>query len=304
MKKNIELIHLEYLNKRRISLDASKKRKLKYLTRGYQGEAEFLLWFKQYGSEHALVLPNYWFHDGKTMETDFLIITEGTWYAVDVKNFAGKFVYKNEECWLNDYLLDENFFHSMSTRVRKLQRIASEVSHGIKVVGVMAFINEHCQVEVDCQVDFDIVFRNQLKNYLTNIKQYRPLPADYIMLTDSVLSRYKTISPFRPIGLKPEEFAQLRKGICCPHCHSFEHRVTRNFVQCIACDYRQSKHEAVLEAVRDLRHVFIDNEEMLTATNVLNYMNQMVKRRTVNRVLASHFPKISGGPATYYKVDL
>lgn len=46
MEKNIELIHLEYLKKRFVSLDSGKLKKLKNLTRGYQGEADFYFGLK------------------------------------------------------------------------------------------------------------------------------------------------------------------------------------------------------------------------------------------------------------------
>lgn len=304
MKKNIELIHLEYLSKRLITLDAGQKKKLKYLTRGFQGEAEFLLWFKNYGSKHAKIIPNFWFHEGKTMESDFLILTENTWHAVDVKNFAGKFEYKNNECWLNNHLLDENFFQSMSTRVRKLQRIANEVSPDIKVVGAMVFINEHCQVEIACNVDFDIVFRNQLKNYLSEIKQYQPLTTNYQVLADSVLSRYKTASPFRPIGLKPEEFDKLRIGLSCMKCSNYNLTISKKNVSCSQCQHKTMKRDAICELARELRYIFIDNPEMITSKTIRHFAGNSISERTIIRALNYGYERKSKARSTYYDVPL
>lgn len=98
IQKSIELIHLEYLNRRHIALEATKQRKLGKLLRGYKGEAELILWFKKYGSRHVRLVPNYWFHEGKTMESDVLVLTDELWCTVDVKNFDGFFEYKNEAC--------------------------------------------------------------------------------------------------------------------------------------------------------------------------------------------------------------
>lgn len=304
MDKNIELIHLEYLEKRFLALDTNKLKKLKYLTRGYQGEAEFLLWFKKFGSEHAKIIPNYWFHDGKTMESDFLIMTEKVWYTVDVKNFDGTFEYKNNECWLNGYLFDENFFHTMSTRVRKLQRIAQDVSSNIEVVGAMVFINEHCELKIDSQVDFDIVTRNQLKNYLTTIKQYRPLPTDYNNQIDTVLDRYRTTNPFRPIGLKPVELDKLRRGICCYNCSSYSVQITKKNIKCKQCNFDVLKREGVIEAARQLRYIFIDNPEFVTTDSVWRFCDNLISKNTIRRALTSQYERKSSGKSTYYDIPI
>lgn len=192
----------------------------------------------------------------------------------------------------------------MSTRIRKLQRIAGEVSKKIKVVGAMVFINEHNQISIDREVDFDVVTRNQLKNYIAGIKQYQPMSDYLVNQIDKVLARYKTANPFRPTGLKPEEFDKLRKGVCCSRCGSYDVNISRKFITCHQCQNTFLKSDAICEAARELKYIFIDNPEFVTTGNVRKLLNNTVSERTVVRTLAGKYQRNMKSISPYYYIPI
>lgn len=141
MQKNTELIQLETSVIRQINLTEEQKHRFWSLKQGYIGESEVAQWLEKYADDSWHVLSDYWFNYKSTMQADFLLIKENHWLVIEVKNFDGEFEYRNHECYINAHLMENNFMNAMATKVRRLTRIANEVSENIKVTGAMIFIN-------------------------------------------------------------------------------------------------------------------------------------------------------------------
>lgn len=305
MQKSTELIQLEILEVRLVDLDEKQKRRSWSLKLGFIGEAEVELWIKKYGNKHWHLIHDYWFYNKKTMQADFLIIKENQWLVIEVKNFDGKFEYKNHECTINHRLMDDDIMMSMSSKVSRLKRIASEVSAEIEVLGAMVFINEHCQVEIEQHVDFEIILRNQFKNFLKRHNDFMamPLMPDHFNQVQKVLNRYVTKNPFQPTGLTVENFGLLRKGVTCKDCHSFDIDVLLKNVTCRHCHSKELKSDAILRSAEQLRYVFFDNAEMVTTRNVFEFTGGQISQGTIRKVLGNSYRKNGSTKAAYYEIE-
>lgn len=305
MQKSTELIQLEILEVRLVDLDEKQKRRSWSLKLGFIGEAEVELWIKKYGNKHWHLIHDYWFYNKKTMQADFLIIKENQWLVIEVKNFDGKFEYKNHECTINHRLMDDDIMMSMSSKVSRLKRIASEVSAEIEVLGAMVFINEHCQVEIEQHVDFEIILRNQFKNFLKRHNDFMamPLMPDHFNQVQKVLNRYVTKNPFQPTGFPVENFGLLRKGVTCKDCHSFDIDLSMKNVTCRDCHSKELKSDAILRSAEQLRYVFFDNAEMVTTRNVYEFTGGQISQGTIRKVLGNSYRKNGSTKAAYYEIE-
>lgn len=306
MKKNNEHIHLELCHIRKIGLVATKKTRLYYLSRGYEGEKVVLYWIQKFGSESWLIIADYWFDNGKLLQADFIVVTEDTWYVIEVKNYDGDFQYKNYDCILNGKLLADNIMTKMQERMNRVKHMTSEMKRPIKVEGAMIFINEHSQVEIDSELDYDIVMRHQLRSYIKNMKSKSNYPLDpaYVKECQAIFDRYRVESPFQPESLKPESFASLKKGVTCCECDSFETVARYKMIECTRCGAKEMKSKTIMRVAYQLRYLYYDYPQIVTKHNLYEFMGGMIGSSAIRKTMSKHYPKIGESNKLYYKIEI
>lgn len=303
LKKNLELRYLEARKIRgMLESDELKKRYYKLLI-GYEGENEVYIWLGEFGSWEWLIFYDLWFEMGNGTQADIIVVADTTWFLFEVKNYDGHFRYENGESWLNNLRFKDNVMSRMDQRVRKLQYIADELHMGIKVEGAMIFINEHCSVEIDQGFNFDIVMRNNLKQYLRDMKRAHPnrLGHKYLESVNNAIGKYRGESPFKPTPIGVEAFGELRKGIPCVACGDFNTVSRHKTVLCTKCGSSENKSAAIIRSAKQLRLLYFDQPEMVTRKNVYEFMGNMISATTVKKTLSQHFQmKGSGSNHSYY----
>src|SRR5699024_332327 len=194
----------------------------------------------------------------------------------------------------------------MNHRVNRIRHMAAEVNPEIEVVGAMVFINEHSDVVLESGNDFDVVMRNQLQRYIRKFREntHYPMFDQTINRVYQVFEGHQDQSPFVPKSLPLEVFEQLRKGITCKNCDSFDVRMTHKYVECRRCWTNELKSEAILRTAYQLRYLYYDHPEMVTRQNVYEFSGEMVSNSTIYRILAKNYPKVGKTDGLYYKIDL
>lgn len=306
MKKTLEHRHLELCKIRQILFTDQESTRLIKLSRGFNGEYDCYCWIIEFGNKRWYVIYDYWFNYGNRTQADFIIIADSHWSLIEVKNYDGHFKYSDGKCQLNDFAFSDDVMARMSERVRKLQRMADELNSNIKVDGAMFFINEHCTVDINDSLNFDIVTRNGIRQYLKEINAAYPgsLTDDYLTRVKHVLSKYQTESPFEPQSLSPETFDLMPKGITCRDCHSFETKVSHKTIRCSVCGSSESKSDAVARSAKQLRHLYFDKPTMMTKKNICTFMGNKINEYGVRNLLSKSFTQIGRGPSTFYDVPL
>lgn len=305
MKKSLELKYLEVLNNRQMLNTENVKNRYYKLILGYEGEREVYIWVKKYGSEDWLIFYDLWFEMGNGTQADFVVVSDTTWFLLEVKNYDGHFRYEQGVCWLNDFQFKDNVMSRMDQRVLKLQLIADELKSGIKVVGAMIFVNEHCSVQVDQALNFDIVTRSGLKKYLTQMKYANSgkLSAEYVELSRSLIAKYTGESPFKPMALDFDAFDEVPKGITCEHCHSFHTKVRHQSVLCHSCGVTESKTAAIIRSAKQLSLLYFDKPNVVTRKNLFEFMGGKVSGVSIYKALSKNFEMKGAGNAYYYRID-
>ena len=304
MSKKLE--QLLICGNREALLSKEMEKEFYNLEQGFRGENEQLEWFKKYGSEHWHYVSNYWFNHGKLMEADMLVISEQEWLVIEVKNYHGLFEYKDRECYINGRLMSDDQVAKMNHRLNRIRHIAAEVSSEIKVVGAMVFINEHSDVRLENGNEFDVVMRNQLQRFIRKFRERNdyPLSNQKFDRVFRILKKHQATSPFVPKSLPLESFAELRKGITCKACGSFETQSKYKSIKCRSCLTTEHKHEAALRTAYQLRYMYYDHPEMLTRRNIYEFCGKLISERTISRALTSRYKIIGATSSLYYDIQI
>ena len=77
----------------------SQGEQFKRMEAGFYGEEKFHQYLTKFGLEHWTILRNKWLKNDGHFECDFIVITRYAIYVFEVKNYFGKFVYKNGQSY-------------------------------------------------------------------------------------------------------------------------------------------------------------------------------------------------------------
>ena len=99
----IQLEFLSILKGRSPKLFAEHKNLYKRLKAGEMGEKEVLYYFQKFGQPNWRYIHNYWANSNGVAESDLLVFTDTSCYVLEVKNYTGKFEYKNGATTIDGY---------------------------------------------------------------------------------------------------------------------------------------------------------------------------------------------------------
>lgn len=305
MEKSHELTQLEICHRRGIKLDKQATTRLHTLTKGYEGENIVYQWFKKYSKGQLNIITDYWFFHGKSMQVDLLVILNQRWIVIEVKNFYGKFEYRNHECYLRGKLMGDNYFTQLIHRTQRLQHIANELNPAIKVESVMVFIDEHCDVQITSDISTKVLQKHQLRAYvesLTNDSKYE----QQLLSLDRVikhLEKYRVVSPFQPLLLTDNKVEkELRRGVSCCECQSFNTKTSFKYVICQKCGKKEYKKAAIMRATLELRYIHYYHPTKITCRKIYEYCDKAISKSTIAQVLTTQFQVVNKGRSSFYRI--
>lgn len=285
MHTNYELVQLNLL-KLRTGQELGSHHNL---SSGMLGEESFLTFIKRYGHTNWTIYGDYWFHYGKRMQVDFLVITSDRWLVVEVKHYDGMFEYKDNERYLNGRLMDDNYLSSMDLRVKKIRHIAHSFHPNLTVEGLMVFIHENAEIDIqsDYAFDFQIKLRHQLKGYFSRLKRSdnQKIADSYLRQIDGVLNKHRVQNPFLPKPISRDQWISLTKGINCHACDHFDMNFQHKAVICNTCGAIERKDAAVMRMADQLRILFYGDENAVTGARIYELCDRKISLNTIHRIL-------------------
>lgn len=296
----VQLEFLEFLAARS-KLSKKDEQLLERLRAGKMGEEIVLNYMNTFGARNWKVLQNIWVDYNGTFECDLILFTSNAIRLFEIKNYDGKFHYKDGSCFLNGLPLSSNSLSQTLRATINLENIAKEVSFPGKIAGSLLFVGEHNEVEIASSTPaIDIVNRSQLKLFIHKIafeeaRDYRRFPIDPFIAR---LKKYKTANPFCPELLSPSEIQKLRKGIRCEHCGNFCLRIEKFYAYC-RFGHIESRNKAVLRTVNEYRK-FV-NTDTFTRKEIEEFLDHQVSTKYLVNILSEHFTMVYKNKYTYYK---
>lgn len=279
---------------------AAQKNLYKSLHAGEMGEQTVLDYIAQYGDPSWTILRNIWINHFGNLECDLILITRHTIYVIEVKNYIGKFSYKNGKCYFNDKETKLNPLEQVRGNKIDLQNILANIYSHLTVEALVIFASADNDVEIQSEVnEIKIITRAQLRSFIQQLKHKEqtgtktPLDINKIL---AALHTHETTNPFMPDPLTPGEMVDVRGGIYCAHCYSFNVHITRLYIRC-ACGLTESKEEAVIRTICDLG--VLNYKKHLSRKEINEFLAGDVSINYVRRILNKHFKTVNKSRNSY-----
>src|SRR5690625_3725145 len=262
------------------------------LKSGFEGERILLEYLEEYSEKHWVVLQNVWLNFFGGFECDVLLVTRAGLYPFEVKNYSGTFVLKENVGINNGIKLGKHpVTQGLNTGI-SMNAIFKEMYPAPNILTTLIFIGSNSQIAIYDEVpDLNILVRNQLKDFIWDIKQTeRYFQGKPLAVNDVVAA----LRPYEIHHLYPAEnlTAQLKDnitpGIKCVYCGRFDVKIGKKYVSC-RCGVHESRDEALVRTICEYGVMHFDRN--LTTTELVEFFGDSVSRSNIRHILRKYFKK-------------
>ena len=130
------------------------------------------------------------------------------------------------------------------------------------------------------------------------------------MHTSGEANLRRTLDNFRvPYGitftqLAPREFGSVWSGILCGECGGRGCERRKYSITCSVCGKDEMLGSVILRHAVELRYLFYNNPEMVTAGNIFALMGGVISIKTIRRHLATRFPLVRQSNTHFYQINI
>ncbi len=154
-----------------------------------------------------------------TFQIDSLIITSGTIYFFEIKNYESDYYYESDWFYKNPKTEITNPLNQLSRSELLLRQLIQSIGFNIPVSASVVFINPEFTL-YQAPLNKPINLPSQLIGYLNKLESIpSKLNEKHKILADKLISKHIEEPPY--YSLPPFDYKQLRKGIVCAKCSSF-----------------------------------------------------------------------------------
>lgn len=198
------------------------KEKLFYanLEKGFKGEVMFDQLTEGLDPNKFLILNDLLLEtNSTTFQIDSFLISQGTHFPCEVKNFEGDFYYKTDQFFAMNDTVIQNPLDQIKKSDTLLLQFLQKKKYSISLKSNVFFVNPSFTL-YQAPLDKPIIYPTQLAKYFEKLnKRSSILTDDHYKLAEDLVKEHKTISPYT--RLPQYDYYQLKKGPSCMLCHSF-----------------------------------------------------------------------------------
>jgi len=271
---------------------------------GLIGENTVVKYLKVYGKEHWIIIRNMWFDDFGRCENDITLITNTHCYVFEVKNYDYDYSHCDGVCRVNNKKVKNSPVAQARKNFLNMKKICAEFSPHIQVKGALILSAIDQEVDIQSPVeDIKVISRNNLRRYIReivkeeqNTQMYGSIDKDGLI---QYLERYEILNPNLAEPIADDEMANLRKGICCANCGTFDLNFNNRekYIKC-SCGFHEPREEAILRTICE--YGVLNHDKDLTRGNLLEFFGGQISHVTLTKVLNKYFKKQSNGKYTFY----
>lgn len=285
-----ELLH------HRMNLSAKEKRNYEYQVKGFEGELQFDSFMEPY-HESGIVLNGLNLSNGDyEFQVDSCIVLNDVLYLYEVKNYSGSYYYKDGQIYSQSgYLLLSPLGQTDRSMVHFHNKLRS-LGFRVQIKPYVVFVHPKFSIH-SLPPNDSILFPNQLHSHFQYIfsRSGTPTKKD-VQLANHILALHN--ENYRPKNLPEYRWEDLRKGILCPECFSFEHADTRQTRFCVACGHKETIADAILRSAKEIWLLFSDMR--LTTNLVWEWCGGIYSKERIRIVLKKNFQSHLSRRMTYY----
>lgn len=302
LEKSLELQYLEIME-RRNGLKEKEQFNLKLQQRGFLGESELYKLLLKHGQRDWALLHDLWLGVGGTSQIDLLLVSRSGILVLDAKNYEGHYSHINGQAMINGKRLNHDIFIQLSRSVEKVREMCKQLGYNGTVKGRVVFVNPDSQIQVEGATAEIALNRAGLIGLLQQIYESEviSMPANMnpLQMQKLISERFKIKNPYPPKSLSVEEVSQLKAGLCCPECSSFEVELSRYKAICCQCGHVESKERAIVRAICE--YGLLTHERVLRSTEIQVFMGNQVPFHYVSKILSKNFQLLMTGRYARYE---
>ncbi|SFH76741.1 nuclease-related domain-containing protein [Pisciglobus halotolerans] len=295
--KPVSLEILSVLGKR-MSLQDEEKNYLLHLEKGFEGETQFDTFVEQLTCEGLVLNDLLLTINGTTCQIDALILTADTVYLYEIKNYQGNFQYKSNQLYTFSGKEVVNPLIQLNRTATLMRQLLKQLGSNLKLEAAVLFLNPSFTL-YNVPVDKPFIFSTQLQTHFAKLdRNPLPLSKKHQFLADKLVLLHQNDSPFAR-QLPDYTYAQLRKGLTCPNCGSFDLALTQRTCHCKDCGHTSPLNEALLKQIEELILLFPDLH--LTKNLLYDWFDGKVPKKKIWKLLQTHFKRYGSGRGCYYQ---
>jgi Nuclease-related domain len=289
-----ELRLFQYLETR-FHLSEGDRQYLLNMIKGYEGEQLFAELLRDQEDTWTI------FHDvilewNNTMfQIDTFIIFRNKIYLFEIKNYEGDFYIENDVWYSSSNKEIKNPLLQLSRCESLLRQLLQHHGFRIPIESYIIFINPEFTL-FQATMKLPIILPTQLKRFLSQLKTAHQSTSSNQRLAELITTLRKDKSPYTKIP--SYTFDELKKGIICNVCSSFEIISKNRQLICRNCGSREGVDSGVLRTTLQFKTLFPN--EKITSKVIYDWCQIIDSRKTISRVLAKYFTRLGHAKSIYY----
>lgn len=276
-----------YFLDKRSELNESDKSYLINLQKGYNGERFFDERVRKVMDREVIILNDLLLRNkGSSFQIDSIIITSGSLFIFEIKNFSGKYI-RNSDGFstLKGYEV-ANFLIQLNRMESFIHQLLNEWRITMKVEANILFVEPSFSL-YNARIEDPIILPNQVEEYLETInRKSKVLTKEQYYLANKFIKLHETEVP-NERQLPYYSYDDLKKGLSCKLCGSFNLLLTQRACYCKTCFHKSSVEEVIMNNIEELQFLF--PELKITTTNISEWCGNPVHFRKVRKILKDNF---------------
>lgn len=282
---------LEVLNelKKRVELNTELTHKLEQLESKDKGINRVLRLLEKYGKEHWMYMTDVAMDYHHMINCDLLIMTSTHVYTLEVNEYEGTFEFKKGASTLDGDILEEHPIQMAQSVLSQLQssKLMAPIPIHLEIKGAALFTGINNPLKIHNPVeDIEIVPAKSVEKFVRRMvweeKQARKKGITFNPLYLSWIMRVDRDHPYIPLEIPAHMMEQVRTGILCSHCGSFNVKIGEVLMTC-DCGGWESVQEAIIRTTYEYCNLYYTtNLELLS---VCKFFNGQVPEKQIEECL-------------------
>ncbi|MEH7388857.1 nuclease-related domain-containing protein [Bacillus sp. JJ1474] len=297
IKARVEPVELKVLRQLNVRSNLTETEQSYYcsLEKGFQGELLFDVLTEPL-STHWLILNDLMLeYNHAVFQIDTLYISSEKIIIFEAKNYEGDYFIKDDKWYTLSGVGIRNPLHQLERNESLLRGLLEEFGVTTPIEKYLIFINPEFYL-YQAPLNLPIFFPTQLnrlkKQLSKNSINYKE---SHVNFAKRLASMHVKKSPY--MRLPSYSYEELKKGITCVSCHSFNIEIRSTRLICKVCGCHEKLAEAALRGIEEFRFLFPDRK--ITISESMDWL-KIDSRTTMRRLLSQNFKQMGRGRYSYY----
>lgn len=295
-KPSEELLYYRAL-KNREGLTEDEHYKLIRLESGYEGELTYDEIFENIIKHLPVFRDIYLKIDGSVVQCDALIVHDDGYVLHEIKNYNGEYSYNGDQWLLRGKEISEDPIIQLERTRKKFIKLQYTNKIQLDIEGKVIFTHsDFSLVTTNTTRTEKVILRNNLKRNLVELKNLTY--SDYSQEKVEIISKAIIKNPyFKEVA----NIESIKKGVYCRYCSNSDLKKLKYHFKCNNCSSMDTIHTITLQALSDYNALFRNHP--FSKEQIYSFLDGLVSRYTVLRVIKFYCTPLNKGPRTLYKFN-